>query len=108
MRQRLSLAAALLDDPPVLVLDEPTASLDLRGQAEVVELLQRLQAMGRTILLSSHRSEEIRAIAHRVVVLDEGRVVATHRVENPSRSVAAARPNVLTHEPWSSSCVRAS
>jgi len=75
MRQRLALAAALLGDPPILVLDEPTASLDLAGQDEVLELLRALRAAGRTILMSSHRSEEVRALASRVVVLDEGRVV---------------------------------
>lgn len=75
MRQRLALAAALLGEPPILVLDEPTASLDLAGQGEVIALLQGLRADGRTILMSSHRSEELRALAARVVVLDEGRVV---------------------------------
>ncbi|MCC6559348.1 MAG: ABC transporter ATP-binding protein [Polyangiaceae bacterium] len=75
MRQRLSLAAALLGDPPVLVLDEATASLDLAGQAEVVALLAKLHAGGTTILMSSHRAEELRALAGRAVMLDEGRVV---------------------------------
>jgi len=77
MRQRLSLAAALLGAPPVLVLDEPTASLDLRSQAELIGLLQRLQDGGQTLLLSSHRADEIKALADRVVALEEGRVVAS-------------------------------
>jgi ABC-type multidrug transport system ATPase subunit len=87
MRQRLSLAAALLGSPPVLVLDEPTASLDLRSQGELVSLLQRLQARGQTLLLSSHRAEEIRALAHRIVVLDEGRVLASGPVDQIAASV---------------------
>ncbi|MBM3992112.1 MAG: ABC transporter ATP-binding protein [Planctomycetes bacterium] len=74
MKQRLSLAAALLGDPPVLVLDEPTASLDVEGQTELVRLLGELVRGGRTLLLSSHRAEEIAALARRVVVLHEGRV----------------------------------
>jgi ABC-type multidrug transport system ATPase subunit len=74
MKQRLSLAAALLGDAPVLVLDEPTASLDVEGQAELVRLLGGLVRGGRTLLLSSHRTEEIAALARRVVVLHEGRV----------------------------------
>jgi len=81
MRQRLSLAAALLGSPPVLVLDEPTASLDLRSQAELIALLQRLQQQGQTLLLSSHRVEEIHALADRVVVLDQGRIIATAPVD---------------------------
>ena len=87
MKQRLSLAAALLGSPPVLVLDEPTASLDLRGQRELVQLLGELAQDGRTLLLSSHRSEEIAALASRIVVLDEGRVVASGPVEEVSASI---------------------
>ncbi|RKY16309.1 MAG: ABC transporter ATP-binding protein [Planctomycetota bacterium] len=87
MKQRLSLAAALLGSPPVLVLDEPTASLDLRGQRQLVQLLGELAEDGRTLLLSSHRSEEIAALASRIVVLDEGRVVASGPVEEVSASI---------------------
>lgn len=81
MKQRLSLAAALLGDPPVLVLDEPTASLDVEGQAELVQLLGELVRGGRTLLLSSHRAEEIAALARRVVVLHEGRVKECRPIE---------------------------
>jgi ABC-type multidrug transport system ATPase subunit len=84
MKQRLSLAAALLGDPPVLVLDEPTASLDVEGQAELVRLLGALVRGGRTLLLSSHRSEEIAALARRVVVLEDGRVTGTRAIESPA------------------------
>jgi ABC-type multidrug transport system ATPase subunit len=86
MKQRLSLAAALIGDPPLLVLDEPTASLDLGGQADIVRMLRRLRASGRTIVLSSHRPEEVRALADRVVVLDGGRVVA----QGPADRIATA------------------
>ncbi len=81
MKQRLSLAAALIGEPRILVLDEPTASLDLRGQAELIALLRELRGAGRTLLLSSHRAEEIRALADSIVVLDEGRVVAAGGVD---------------------------
>jgi ABC-type multidrug transport system ATPase subunit len=92
MRQRLSLAAALLGAPPVLVLDEPTASLDLRSQGELIGLLRRLQERGQTLLLSSHRAEEIRALAARTVVLDEGRVVASGWVDDVAASVWGTGP----------------
>jgi ABC-2 type transport system ATP-binding protein len=81
MRQRLSLAAALMGKPPILILDEPTASVDLKGQQEIIDLLQQLQSEGQTILLSSHRAEEVRSLVQRIVVMDEGKVVASGLVE---------------------------
>jgi ABC-type multidrug transport system ATPase subunit len=91
MRQRLLLAAALIGDPALLVLDEPTASLDREAQAGIVALLRRLRDDGRTLLLCSHRSEEVRAIAHRVVELEQGRVVNDAQVEPPARPIALRR-----------------
>lgn len=75
MKQRLALAIALLGDPPVLVLDEVTASLDAVGRAELVGLLEGLAGSGRTLLFASHRAEEVAALADRVVSLKSGRVV---------------------------------
>lgn len=76
MRQRLSLAMALVGRPPILMLDEPTASLDLNGQKEILRLLQELLAEGQTILLSSHRAEEVSALVDRIIVMDQGKIVA--------------------------------
>ncbi len=73
MKQRLALAIAMLGDPPVLVLDEVTASLDAYGRTEFVHLLSRLSGAGRTMVFASHRVEEIAALAKRVVVLDRGK-----------------------------------
>lgn len=74
MQQRLSLAAALLADAPLLLLDEPTASLDRAGQATFLDTIARLRADGRTLLLSSHRQEEIARLTDRVLVVDDGRI----------------------------------
>jgi ABC-2 type transport system ATP-binding protein/nitrous oxidase accessory protein len=74
MKQRLALAIALLGDPPVLVLDEVTASLDAVGREELLRLLGGLSGSGRTVLFASHRVEEIVALAKRVVALERGRV----------------------------------
>lgn len=74
MKQRLALAIALLGDPPVLILDEVTASLDACGRAEFVALLARLSGAGRTMLFASHRIEEVTTLAKRVVLLERGRV----------------------------------
>lgn len=76
MKQRLALAIALLGDPPVLILDEVTASLDAVGREEFVGLLEGLSGAGRTLLFASHRVEEVGALADRVVMLERGRVGA--------------------------------
>ncbi len=75
MKQRLALALALLGDPPVLVLDEVTASLDACGRDEFLALLHRLSGSGRTLLFASHRVDEVTTLAQSVVTLDRGRLV---------------------------------
>ncbi len=76
MKQRLALAIALLAEPPVLLLDEVTASLDAVGREEFVGLLQRLSGSGRTLLFASHRLEEVAVLARRVAQLENGRLTA--------------------------------
>jgi ABC-type multidrug transport system ATPase subunit len=75
MQQRLSLAAALLADTPILLLDEPTASLDRQGQEVFLDLMLGLRRAGRTIVLASHRAEEVQHLADRVLELADGRLV---------------------------------
>jgi ABC-type multidrug transport system ATPase subunit len=75
MKQRLALALALIGAPAVLLLDEPTANLDARGRADLLHLLKRLKTEGMTLVFSSHRPEDILALADRVIVLDRGRLV---------------------------------
>lgn len=72
MKQRLALAIALLSDPPLIVLDEPTSNLDASGRAEVVETLRALKEAGKTLLFASHRPDEIISLADRVLVLEKG------------------------------------
>lgn len=76
MKQRLALAIALLGEPPILMLDEVTASLDACGREEFVALLARLTSGGRTLLFASHRLDEITTLAHRVAVLERGKITA--------------------------------
>lgn len=75
LKQRLALAAALLSDPPILVLDEPTASLDIRSREEFLILLRKLKQDGKTMIFSSHHLEEVTALADRVLLLEGGRLV---------------------------------
>lgn len=72
MKQRLALAVALLADPPILILDEPTANLDVAAQRDFIRTIQTLNQAGKTIVFSSHRLDEVLALASRVLVLAEG------------------------------------
>jgi ABC-2 type transport system ATP-binding protein len=79
-RQRLGVAAALLGDPDLLVLDEPTNGLDPGGSAAMRRLLGELAAQGRTVLLSSHLLGEVQEVCDRVGVISGGRLVAESTV----------------------------
>jgi nitrous oxidase accessory protein len=83
-RQRLALALALLSQPSILVLDEPTANLDARARADFISLLGELKAAGQTLVFSSHRPEEVLAVADRVLHLDAGRLIGDSA---PSRAL---------------------
>ena len=74
-RQRLTLAAALLGDPQVIVLDEPTTGLDVHGVAWLRRQLRDWAGAGRTVLVASHSLTELAAMADRVLVLDRGRLI---------------------------------
>ncbi len=91
MQQRLSLAVALLADTPVLLLDEPSASLDRDGQKHFLQIVARLRRHGRTLLLASHRPEEVEMLTDRVLHIDGGRTVAPAAAAfRPPRVVAVA------------------
>jgi heme ABC exporter ATP-binding subunit CcmA len=74
MKQRLALACALLADPPLLILDEPTSNLDTAARDDFIKLLLQQKEQGKTLLFTSHRLEEVETLASRVLVLEEGRL----------------------------------
>lgn len=76
MKQRLALACALLADPPILLLDEPTSNLDAEARRDFLERLDRLKASGKTLVFSSHRVEEVLRLASRVIYLQDGKLAA--------------------------------
>ncbi len=76
MKQKLALVLALLSDPPVLLLDEPTSNLDAQSRYEFGKLLQQLKRDGKTLVFCSHRAAEVWRLADRVIVLEQGRKVA--------------------------------
>jgi len=90
MKQKLALVVALLADPPILLLDEPTSNLDARTRREFTELLMRLKAAGKTLLFCTHRPSEVWKLADRVVVLERGRKVADGTPEQVRQHMATA------------------
>jgi ABC-2 type transport system ATP-binding protein len=93
-RQRLQLAMALVNDPALLVLDEPTAGLDVNARAALWRVLAQRRARGTGVLVTTHLIEETSTVADRVVVLDHGRVLAADRPDAlvarlPDRTVIA-------------------
>jgi ABC-2 type transport system ATP-binding protein len=77
MKQRLAIASALLNDPTVLILDEPTNGLDPMGIAEIRELIIRIAANGKTIILASHLLDEVQKVCSHFCVLKKGNLVYT-------------------------------
>ncbi len=81
MRQRLGIAAAMLGDPPVVILDEPFNGMDPEGIIWIRHFLRSLATEGRAVLVSSHLMSELQDMADQVVVVGRGRVVADASVE---------------------------
>lgn len=75
LKQRLGLATALLSDPPILLLDEPTSNLDAAARDAAIDLLDGLRHAGRTLLVTSHHMEEVGMLVDRVVAMEDGRKV---------------------------------
>jgi len=75
MKQRLGIGAALLADPELVILDEPTNGLDPAGQFEIRQLIQRLSTLGKTIFISSHFLHDIQQVCNRVAILQKGNLI---------------------------------
>jgi ABC-2 type transport system ATP-binding protein len=95
MRQRAKVAAALVHDPPILLLDEPFNGMDPRQRLHMMELLRGMAAAGRTILFSSHILEEVERLAERVLVIVAGRLAASGDFRE-IRRLMTDRPHTFT------------
>src|SRR5206468_8436827 len=76
MKRRLNIAAALLHDPALLILDEPTVGVDPQSRNAIFDTLEALQAQGRALIYTSHYMEEVERLADHIVIIDHGKVLA--------------------------------
>ena len=82
MKQRLAIASALLNDPEILILDEPTNGLDPQGIHQIREIIKKIAANGTTILLASHLLDEVEKVCTHLVILRKGKTLYSGSVEN--------------------------
>jgi ABC-2 type transport system ATP-binding protein len=81
MQQRLGLARVLIHDPQLLLLDEPASGLDPRARIEMMAILQELQRLGKTIIISSHILSELQTLCNRVAIIEKGRLIYSGPVQ---------------------------
>jgi len=99
MKQRLGLAAALLKDPDLMILDEPANGLDPAGIVEIRELVRSLGAEGRTVFVSSHLLGEVEQMCDSVAILNHGRCIAAGTVDEVLATGGSARVSVAIDDP---------
>ena len=98
MRRRLDLAAALVTNPPVIFLDEPTTGLDPRNRQALWEVIEDLVRTGTTVLLTTQYLEEADRLAHDIAVVDHGRVIAQGTADQLKAQIGGERVEVVVHE----------
>ena len=99
MRQRAKLAQALVADPSIVLLDEPTAGLDPAGRHEMLDLVRRLAGFGITVVMATHLLDDVQATCDQVVMIDAGRLVASGRTEALLETTGSVRVDVSGRGP---------
>ena len=87
MQQRLGLARVLIHDPKLLLLDEPASGLDPRARIEMTAILQELQRMGKTIIISSHILSELQTLCNRVAIIEKGKLIYSGPVQGAKQQI---------------------
>jgi ABC-2 type transport system ATP-binding protein len=103
MRQRLGLACALLGDPELLILDEPSSALDPEGRKDVVEIIRGLKEAGRTVILSTHILHDIERICDRVALVDHGGLLFEGTMSEALESGVAMGTDISISRPFAES-----
>ena len=98
MRQRLVLAMALVGEPDLLVLDEPSTGLDPNGAREMREIIREENARGTTVFFSSHVMEQVEAVCDRVAIIDRGRLVAVDTIDGLRDATGSGETLYVTFE----------
>ncbi|MDX2256911.1 MAG: ATP-binding cassette domain-containing protein [Pseudanabaenaceae cyanobacterium bins.39] len=98
LKKRLDLAAGLLHQPSVLILDEPTVGLDIQSRSAIWEFLRKLKAAGVTVIISSHYLEEIDALADRVAIINRGKIIAEGTTSELKNKVGGDRITIRIRE----------
>ncbi|MBL7832465.1 MAG: ATP-binding cassette domain-containing protein [Cyclobacteriaceae bacterium] len=93
MKQRLAIASALLNDPAVLILDEPTNGLDPMGIAEIRDIIKKIAANGKTIILASHLLDEVQKVCTHFAILQRGNLIHTGPVDEVGRGTETVEVN---------------
>ncbi len=106
MRRRLDLAGALVAEPPVIVLDEPTTGLDPRSRQQMWEVISDLVSSGATVLLTTQYLEEADLLADNIIVIDRGRSIAEGTADQLKSQVGGERIEVVVDDPAHASRVR--
>jgi ABC-2 type transport system ATP-binding protein len=91
MQQRLGLARVLIHDPKLLLLDEPASGLDPRARIEMMAILQELQRMGKTIIISSHILSELQTLCNRVAIIEKGKLIYSGPVQGVAEQMSTGR-----------------
>src|SRR5438093_13022236 len=91
MQQRLGLARVLIHDPRVLLLDEPASGLDPRARIEMMAILQELQRLGKTIIISSHILSELQTLCNRVAIIEKGKLIYSGPVQGVRDQMSQGR-----------------
>src|SRR5512140_348065 len=91
MQQRLGLARVLIHDPQLLLLDEPASGLDPRARIEMMAILQELQKMGKTIIISSHILSELQTLCNRVAIIEKGKLIYSGPVQGVRDQMSQGR-----------------